>query len=273
MFTQTKMTPLGPLLADNRQVRIYRNDYAPSDTESELEAQFKVCEEDEEQCSTSERLKQNQKYMDEQIKPLSGESSTWVLEPQARQTTEKTDIVLVRKPTASNLLHRNLNPFIYRNIQKVDTLDDLAVLLDTPRDWEQKYNQVVQDGYIIRKLNRFSTLPEDTLEATIKSQFIGLVSAIARDLGVHLASHTETKIIVGGILARYEYDVRSQYDPYFLNAGGVPLIATEVKTHRSFGLGEMWYHSSSGVQVLSAKYSFNCPTFLFTQKQWKLFNE
>ena len=110
-------------------------------------------------------------------------------------------------------------------------------------------------------LNIFSALPENTLEADIQWQFGGLVSTISGRLGVVLVSSSETKIIVGGILARYEYDIRSKTDPHFLNADGVHLIATEVKTRRTFGLGEMWYHSSRGIQVLSALYAFNCPTF------------
>jgi len=129
------------------------------------------------------------------------------------------------------------------------------------------YNQVAQDGYIIRKLNRFIALPEDTLEAGIQWQCFGLVEAIAGHLGVDLVSSSETKIIVGGILARYEYDVRNKCDTHFLNGDGVHLIASEAKTRRTFGLGEMWYHSSRGIQVLSALYAFNCPTFLFTQGQ------
>jgi hypothetical protein len=88
-----------------------------------------------------------------------------------------------------------------------------------------------------------------------------------------LVSNSETKIIVGGILAGYEYDVRSKCDPHFVNADGGHLIASEVKTLRTFGPGEMWYHSSRGVQVLTALYAFNCPTFLLTQGQWKLFVE
>ena len=50
-------------------------------------------------------------------------------------------------------------------------------------------------------------------------------------------------------------------------------LASEVKTHQSFAPQEMWYHGSRGVQLLSALYSFNCPTFLLTHKQWKLFVE
>ena len=267
------MAEITPLLADSHIIRTYPKDYAQSDTESEGEAQFEVDTEDEEQNSISTRLQQNQQYMDQQITPPSGENSAWILEPQAWETTEGSDVVLIRKPTASNLSHRLLNPFIYRNIYTAGTLDDLASLLDTPDDWEVRYNQVVADGRIIRKLNRFSALADDAAEATIQSQFIGLVEAIADRLGVDLVSDSETKIIVGGILARYQYDLRSKTDPHFLNTSGLNLIASEAKTHRTFGLGEMWYHGSRGIQVLSALYAFNCPTLLFTQRQWKLFVE
>ena len=267
------MAEIIPSLPDDHLVRTYPNDYADSDTESEGEAQFKVDSEDDDQYPISTRLEQNQQYLDDQISPPSGENSSWVLEPQNWKTTDGTDVVLLRKPTASNLSHRLLNPFIYRNIQNVGTLDALATLLDSPSDWEVKYNQVIEDGYIIRKLNRFSSLPEDTLESDIQSRFIDLVGSIASRFGVDLDTSSETKIIVGGILARYQYDLRSKTDPHFLDINGVHLIASEAKTHKKFAPGEMWYHGSRGIQVLSALYAFNAPTFLFTQKQWKLFVE
>jgi hypothetical protein len=267
------MAEITPSLADSHIIRTYPKDYAQSDTESEGEAQFEVDAEDEEQNSISTRLQQNQQYMDQQITPPSGENSAWILEPQAWETAEGSDVVLIRKPTASNLSHRLLNPFIYRNIHTAGTLDDLSSLLDTPDDWEVRYNQVVADGRIIRKLNRFSALADDAAESDIQSQFIGLVEAIAYALDIDLISSSETKIIVGGILARYQYDLRSKTDPHFLNTSGLNLIASEAKTPRTFGLGEMWYHGSRGIQVLSALYAFNCPTFLFTQRQWKLFVE
>ncbi|KAH6569371.1 hypothetical protein BASA60_008204 [Batrachochytrium salamandrivorans] len=176
-----------PSLADAHIVRTYPNDYAPSDTESEGEAQFEVEVEDEEQHSVSTRFEQNQLYMDRQITTTSGETSAWVLEPQTWKTTEGTDVVLIRKPTASNLSHRLLNPSIYRNIQNVGTLDDLATLLDTPDDWEVRYNQVVDDGYIIDQMNRFRNLPDDTLESDIQCEFIALVGSIAGGLRVRIA--------------------------------------------------------------------------------------
>ena len=68
------------------------------------------------------------------------ESSAWLLAPQTWKTAEGSDVVLIRKPTASNLSHRLLNPFISRNIQTAGTLGDLASLLNTPDDWEARYN-------------------------------------------------------------------------------------------------------------------------------------
>lgn len=211
--------------------------------------------------------------MDQQITPTSGENSAWICEPQTWKTAEGSDVVLIRKPTASNLAHRLLNPFIYRNIQTAGTLNDLAILLDTTDEWEVRYNQVVADGRIIRKLNRFSALADDAAESDIQSRFIDIVQAISVYLDIDLDTSSETKIIVGGILARYQYDLRSKTDPHFLNTGGLNLIASEAKTHLTFAPGEMWYHGSRGIQVLSALYAFSCPTFLFTQRQWKLFVE
>ena len=139
------MAEIAPSLPDAHIIRTYPKDYAASDTESEGEAQFEVDTEDEEQHSISTRLEQNQQYMDEEITPLSGENSAWILEPQHWQTTEGADVVLIRKPTASYLSHRLLNPHIYRNIKNVGTLDDLAALLNAPDEWEERYNQVIAD--------------------------------------------------------------------------------------------------------------------------------
>ncbi|KAH6573640.1 hypothetical protein BASA62_002855 [Batrachochytrium salamandrivorans] len=182
-----------PSLADAHIVRTYPNDYAPSDTESEGEAQFEVEVEDEEQHSVSTRFEQNQLYMDRQITTTSGETSAWVLEPQTWKTTEGTDVVLIRKPTASNLSHRLLNPFIYRNIQNS---------------------------------------PETSVFVSTQDQ--------------------KRKIIVGGILARYQYDLRSKTDPHFLNTEGLDLIASEAKTHRTFPPGEMCLVHPMGTTFLKA---------------------
>ncbi|KAH6580295.1 hypothetical protein BASA61_009726 [Batrachochytrium salamandrivorans] len=73
-----------------------------------------------------------------------------------------------------------------------------------------------------------------------------------RSLRVRIGPRSKTNIIVGGILARYQYDLRSKTDPHFLNTEGLDLIASEATTHPTFPPGEMWYHSSRGIQSLSA---------------------
>ena len=251
-------------------IRTYSTYYADSDTESEGEAQFEAETGNEEQDSVATRLRQNQIYMDRQI---SSGNPAWILEHQNWLASEDLNVVLIRKPTASNLGHRLLNPFIYRNIGNVGTLNDLAELLRVPDDWEGRYNQIVQDGYLLQRMNDFRNLPEDTMESVIQAEFFCIVSSIALLLRILIRSRSETKIIVGGMLARYQYDLRSKTDPHFLNSDGLNLIASEAKTHITFSTGEMWYHNSRGIQVLSALYAFNSPTLLFTQKQWKLFVE
>ena len=90
------MSEITPSLADSHIIRTYPRDYAASDTESEGVPQFEVETEDEEQNSISTRLEQNQRYMDQEIAPSSGESSAWLLEAQDWKTTEGSDVV---KPT------------------------------------------------------------------------------------------------------------------------------------------------------------------------------
>ncbi|KAI8894083.1 hypothetical protein BC833DRAFT_518942, partial [Globomyces pollinis-pini] len=82
------MAEITPTLPNRQIIRTYPNDYAPSDTESEGEVQFEAAFEEEEEHSVHTRLLQNQQYMDEQITPLSGERTMWVLEPQLRQPIE-----------------------------------------------------------------------------------------------------------------------------------------------------------------------------------------
>ena len=251
-------------------IRTYTKDYAQSDSESEREAQFEVDSENEFQQTVASRLLQNQEYMDRQIK---SENSGWILEPQSWPTALGTNVILIRKPMASNLSHRLLNPHVYRNIGNVGSLNDLARHLHTPGDWEARYNEIIRDGRINTLFDHFINLPEDTSEAVIQFQFSGFVYVISLLLGVNLMPYSETKIIVGGLLARYEYDLRSRTDPSFRNLQKQNMLGSEVKTDLTLKPDDLWYHEARGVQVLSSLYALNCPTFLLNQKRWKLFVE
>jgi hypothetical protein len=83
----------------------------------------------------------------------------------------------------------------------------------------------------------------------------------------------ETLFVVGGILALPEYDLKGRSDPTYRNSAGRYLLASEVKTRKTFGDYDIWYRRSRGVQTLSVLYAYNAPTLLFTQGVWKLFVE
>ena len=112
MSERTRIIPQIP--DTSNKIRAYSNDYPDtSDTESEEEPRFEADRENEAQQTTDERLAQNKDYMETQIAGWKLESQIW----------ENQEFQLIVKSTASKLSHRLLNPFIYRNIQNVGSLD------------------------------------------------------------------------------------------------------------------------------------------------------
>ena len=256
-----------PTLPDSNTIRVYPNVNCLTDSESETEMEPTSVPDDPRQ-STADRLVQNQDYMDEQIK-----QSNWILGPQSLKTAHGKNVVLIRKPTASNMSFQLLNPYIYRNIQNIGTLDQLAAMLNAPSNWNERYHQVIANGVVLGLMQHLCSLPRETFESRIQAQFTGIVSTIASYLELLLLAKSETRIIVGGILARHEYDLRSRTDPNFITMHGDHVIASEIKTLKSFPSDGLWYHDARGIQVLSTLYAFNCPVFLMNQKHWKLFIE
>ena len=256
--------PTPRLPPDSKIIRTYDDDYAAAVSDVESEADSVVNEEpaDEESLSIAERLADNLAFIKTQV-----DSANWVLEDQKWKTSDGTPVVLVKKPTASNLIHRVLNPWIYRNIHNIGSLHDLANLLRSDSDWEDQYNEIVCDPSIILYFNDFTSLEDNSSEAYIQAKFMALVTSLGILLKVACFPQTETKIIVGGILAQYQYDIRCSTDPNFINAYGRNLSC------RSFAPGHMWYHGSRGVQILSCLHAFNCPKFLILHRRWKLFVE
>ena len=267
-----RLIPHVPL--EGTPIRVYETEDNFSDPESDLESDVESVSsasdvEDDHLATTERRLENNQRF-------LNAEVSGWTLEPRSASTPPSGDTIqLIRKPTASKMSHRLLNPFIYRNLQDVGTFDDLATLLDSPSNWIERYLNLVASNPIIQNFfSRFRRLPDDASEANVQSMFICLVAQIAVVLGVDFGVGSETKIVVGGILARMEYDLRSCTDPNFFDPDTKRrLLGTEVKTALTFTDRDMWHHKSRGIQSISAMYSFNCPVLLLTQKIWKLIVE
>ena len=238
-----------PRLPDNRLIRTYPTDYATPDTESDNE------------------------LPDGESNLITGKSSAWVLQDQDWMISQDAPAVLVKKPTASELSHRDLNPSIYKRIQNVGQLDDLAQLLKSDSDWEEKYNLVIKDSAIVFHFNNFCNAKDDYSEWCLRLQFMCLAMIIGMKLGIETCSTPNINIMIGGILANHQYDIRSCTDMIMCNMHGVNLLAAEVKTNRSFSPEDVWYHGCRGIEVVSSIYAHNCPTFLITPKQWKLFVE
>ena len=169
----SERTRIIPQIPDSlNKIRTYSNDYVGlSDTESEEEPPFEADGEDEAQQTTDLRLAQNKDYMETEIAGWNADRQIW----------QNQEFQLVLKPMASKLSHRLLNPFIYRNIQNVGSLDQLAILLDSPPDWEVRYDHVKRNSIIQRQFEVFRNLADDTHEPRIQLMFSAIVSVLIRE--------------------------------------------------------------------------------------------
>jgi hypothetical protein len=111
---------------------------------------------------------------------------------------------------AARLDNQVLNPYYYRNVTAIDTLDEFAALIGLPSDWEARYNEVLvrQDGSLLRRFNHFKDLPKSTNEATVRLNLLSLLATLSNYLGIEFDPKPKAPVIVGSLLADYEYDVR-----------------------------------------------------------------
>lgn len=210
-----------------------------------------------------ERLSHNMKYMEPLVEGWER------IEREASQP----EIYSVSHPTASKLQYHCLNPFIYRRIGPIGSLDDLSAMLESPPDWAITFANITKDCVLQRQLDAFRSRAFESAEASVQAQFMQIVTTIAARVGIEIFAEAQTPVEVGGFLARYDLNIRGDTDCNFPNVMGRNLVAAEAKSAKKFAMGEKWYHSSRGVQVLLTLYAFNAPTFLFTQQHWKLFVE
>jgi hypothetical protein len=159
---------------------------------------------------------------------------------------------------------------------RVNSLDHFAEIVKAPDNWRQEYNRVMAANRsdLERGFQLFLSLPDHTSESDIQSCFDGLVHRAVVCLQLPYHARNQTPVIVGGFLARNHYDVRTQTDPHFVDStSDRNMLATEMKTPRRLIENHLWLRQSTGIQTLTALYAYACPTFLFSQKCWKLFLE
>ena len=196
------------------------------------------------ELETAEHLLVHQEYMKRQVEP----ATPWVLVPNIRDVTNEA-IVIIKKPTASKMKHHLLHPALFRHIQGLETLDDFAQMVGAPLDWKEQYERALEDrgGPVQRAVRRFRGLLENAPETEVQNGFSEIVMKmdVALQLG-ELVLNSDTKVVVGGILAYSQYDLRSQTDVNFLNDDGLRVLATEVNTMKTFSEEEMWHKESRG---------------------------
>ncbi|KAI3641203.1 hypothetical protein MIR68_000757 [Amoeboaphelidium protococcarum] len=183
-------------------------------------------------------------------------------------------IKIVKAPTASKIQHVVLNPYLYRGLQPINSLNNLASLVGAPIDWYQIYELKVASDHLVKRLYRkLVSLDENVSENDIQNAFESLVIRIGTCLGISVQYSQQKSYIVGGILANSEYDIRGRLDSVFNGWSGNSLLATECKRASAFLPDKMWHHGSRGVQTLSTLFVTGCPTILYSQKAFKIFLE
>ena len=177
MTTPTFIAPGG-----NREVRIYSTPYFDEDPEDEVhqdEAFSDASDELDAEQTDSLLLTRNLAYLD-------SENASWTTVTQTSFTSRGDPVILIVKPAASKLNYKCLHPSLYRNVRNVGSLDDLAVCLGAPSNWEQQYNDLVDTERSVRF--HFDCLralsdgqTEATVEVTLELQLL-LVSSLVQGI-------------------------------------------------------------------------------------------
>jgi hypothetical protein len=102
---------------------------------------------------------------------------------------------------------------------------------------------------------------------------MNVIIAIAIALNVVVRQLTGERMAVGGILADNRYNIKGITDICISNNDGVKLLVVEVKTKEAYPGTDNWYRQCKAPQVLTPLYHFNAPTFLATNRCWKVFFE
>jgi hypothetical protein len=249
-------------LEDIRTIRVLGDIRVPEDNvEEDTAPEIEDSDIEEDTPDIAGLCARNQHYLD-------AVKAKWNLQTHDLGNVENIQIII--NPTASEMNYKLLHPSFYCDVNDLGNLEDLAKLVNAPANWRQTYDMLVAtSGIIVRLFNTLNGLPEGCSEANVSISFAQLVTTVAAILNVHLTSEAETPTAVGGLLVDSNLFLRSNTDVHFLK-NGRNVIASELKSASAFSDRAVWYRDSRGIQVLTAMYAYKCPTFLASQKQWKL---
>ena len=187
--------------------------------------------------------------------------------------------VMIRFPTVSKLPHLAVHgAFIAGLRQSADPgreMTDIANILGAPDDFDVKLAEMIAPptAQVRVSLQRLISLPDGSPEDIVQDGHMDVIIAVAHALNVVVKQSTNTRMAVGGILADNQYNIKGKTDICISNNDGVKLLVIEVKTKEAYTGTDNWYRQCKSPQVLTPLYHFNAPTFLATNRCWKVFFE
>lgn len=197
---------------------------------------------------------------------------------QARETniltSEQERVLLIEQPTASKMSYQDAHPMIYRTLEAVRSTDELAELLQAPKNWRKRLAKATagENNIILTKLRTLATLPglyENPASNAMKSVFL------AMGYGLRLPDFDlwdqEDKTI-GGVLSHHVLDYCGRTDIHVV-VNGISRLALEQKTETSWRDSDLYYQGSRLIQLLLHMYGHGCPAMLATNKKFKLIFE
>jgi hypothetical protein len=206
---------------------------------------------------------------------LSYKVSEWIV----TESDINEDIKVIYFPESNCIPNECLSPAIHSKIYPIESVDDLANLLNAPGNWKELATAFISDESI---QSMFSYLEEPQLTRLF---LCDMAMKILHFLGKFddenkmLVAMYHRKMIVGGILADPIYDVRSTADlaiGYFQGPCYLSAVISHQQPNQPFpqDLTSAWGNEIRGVQLISMLYGLNnCPVFLMNNKEWRLFVE
>ena len=245
-----------------------RKDVAESDGESEHTSVDENIDDNDAAKATddileniTERIRRGKEFI---------ESSVWSLAEE-----DDSGNCLILSPTTSNIHHFAVHGALIVCLKEpLDGFNGFAKTIGAPLTYKATLATVMSDeiAAVQLALNHIHRLHASVDKRTVHGALTQIVYDVATALRLRVNITRGDKMAVGGILAHSKYDVRGATDIVVRDHSHRLLLVIEVKTQTTFD-NENWYRDCRAAQVLTPLYFFNAPTFLATNKCWKVFFE
>jgi hypothetical protein len=168
-----------------------------------------------------------------------------------------------------------LHPGLYRNLERIDSFDDFAKMLTLPETWKKDIQTASEnikkdEDYYKHYRNEFGHAKSK--QKTINN-FRSFLIFIFHESRMRFSIDDQCNTIVGGLLTLPHLAILSQSDLRLVDHNGKVILAIIMDTHEQLYRNDRFgfYHDARGLKIFAAVYGYNCPVFLITNYEWKLF--